>query len=90
MALLVFVLVLASSSLFQPADAWQLPPLPTLGSARTRLPPVVICPGICPDRSTPASRYVSDVTTSPATSRPSPDFIHNNHPKALAMTRWTT
>lgn len=38
------LILLLASSFVQPADAW-LPPLPTLGTARTRLPPVVICPG---------------------------------------------
>lgn len=32
----------------QPAQAWiPIGTLPTLGTARTRLPPVVICPGTC-------------------------------------------
>ena len=32
----------------QPTQAWlPLGTLPTLGTARTRLPPVVICPGKC-------------------------------------------
>lgn len=46
-ALALALLVSVFQHCVQPAAAW-LPPLgtlPTLGTARTRLPPVVICPG---------------------------------------------